>query len=638
LVSGLGENTFLDSKRNTLQSYNTNYFHKILYVIFVGVLSTLILALVHGEPAYGCTPPTCHFVVDASSTGYVFGYGAKINVTGDGPTTHPFINVTELDSSWHTISHINFTTSNYTYIDNVSNNVTVAYPVGNGKWFQEYVNFTSNPLTNNVSPSQLADPPNLFSRQPTQTSPINLKFDYCDGKIFAACPNISLILPLVAPGSVPQLKTDHQPDLTVLQCPNSPTRGGHSSDFICDRWKTQYHDAQNNPLGLDINITDSSGTRVDYIWKCTNTDPNGPFNPDPSKRLDYPCPSVNHRDVYVEVDWMQNHIPSIQALKDVIKAYNNPNYNPYNVYLHIELGTEVPFVTNIDGPNNGGDLTDFTKIKTNYFGADVGAVHNDPTNNGIQGYSSLCPQGTVNCISDLLTAKRQVFHYVLFGNSQTGAAYQYSSGMSEVSSLAPYGATNDALISLGKFSYGEGSIDQQEGAFMHEMGHMLGLSHGGAYKMAGANVYNCKPNYLSVMSYTRQFSDLFTNPGGRALDYSSEFGHTIDESKSVLSNEIAITSTNQYTVYGLSTGLPSLPTLGISPDFDNDAANEGQSGDTDLEITGKRLHTEGWTNLANGESPYPVGCPSDSYNEALIQYRDWLNLMFDMTTTDSWSD
>jgi hypothetical protein len=56
-----------------------------------------------------------------------------------------------------------------------------------------------------------------------------------------------------------------------------------------------------------------------------------------------------------------------------------------------------------------------------------------------------------------------------------------------------------------------GSQDQQAGTFMHELGHNLGLRHGG-----GDNI-NCKPNYLSVMSYNFQFSDLIAD---RPLDYS----------------------------------------------------------------------------------------------------------------------
>ena len=47
---------------------------------------------------------------------------------------------------------------------------------------------------------------------------------------------------------------------------------------------------------------------------------------------------------------------------------------------------------------------------------------------------------------------------------------------------------------------------------MHEFGHLLGLGHGGHDEV------NCKPNYRSVMSYTRQFAG--SPIPNRRLDYS----------------------------------------------------------------------------------------------------------------------
>lgn len=57
----------------------------------------------------------------------------------------------------------------------------------------------------------------------------------------------------------------------------------------------------------------------------------------------------------------------------------------------------------------------------------------------------------------------------------------------------------------------EGNVDQQSGTFMHELGHSLGLTHG------GNDHGHYKPNYLSVMNYAFQVSSLI---GNRSLDYS----------------------------------------------------------------------------------------------------------------------
>lgn len=613
-----------------------NYLRKILSVMFIGVLSTLIFTLVQIAPAYACNsaiPSNCHFVLDASSTGYVFNHGAKISVSDPSPGINPTITVRDGNNQPTT-----FTTGDYLMIDSTNKNVYVGYPGATG--FQEYLMFTSS--TSGMS-IPLTDPPTLQSAVGT-----TITFTYDDGNgntITTPAP-----VPLVSadpPSGVtwPVKKTSDQPINNVaIQCIVSGVtapRGGSSGDYVCDNWKT--------PTGLNIPYTDSHGFLVNYKWLCGN-DPDAPFNSVPANRLDWPCPNGN-KDVYVEVDWMQNHAPSIQALKDVREVFRLHNIN-----LHIQLGQEVLHKTALSGPNNGNDLTDFTKIKTIYFGPDVGVVapstYNAPVTDlppgqpGSWGWST-CGNSGQYCVTDLLTAKRQVFHYVLFGDSQ--GSNQFSSGISEVASLSPFGATNDDLISLGRFSYGQGSIDQQEGTLMHELGHALGLGHSGPYYL-NPDTQNCKPNYLSVMSYTRQFSDLFTVAGvGRALNYSSESSaktpsFTIDEQRGA--DEIPVTAlSNQYTVFGLPSGGMSMPTNASFPDWDSDfpgpLGTQGELAEQPPEISMANvvLNVGTWTmsTPGSGTGSVTVICPSSTPTQ-LNTYDDWSGMKYDMTTTSSYAD
>ena len=81
------------------------------------------------------------------------------------------------------------------------------------------------------------------------------------------------------------------------------------------------------------------------------------------------------------------------------------------------------------------------------------------------------------------------------------------------------------LVALGLFEggNGNGTVRAQAGTFMHELGHALGLGHG------GGDGINLKPNYLSVMNYSFQFEGIQDTGGGNRLDYSRSVLPELDE-------------------------------------------------------------------------------------------------------------
>ena len=101
-------------------------------------------------------------------------------------------------------------------------------------------------------------------------------------------------------------------------------------------------------------------------------------------------------------------------------------------------------------------------------------------------------------------ARRRIFHYAVFAH-RYGSTGEGSSGLSR-----GFGAS-DFIVSLGGFCPANlecgGTVDEQAGTFMHELGHNLDLRHGGDEHT------NHKPNYLSIMSYRFQFPGL--TRGGR---------------------------------------------------------------------------------------------------------------------------
>jgi len=231
------------------------------------------------------------------------------------------------------------------------------------------------------------------------------------------------------------------------------------------------------------------------------------------------CPKLNHKDIYVEIDYMGNHAPSANAIKNVIKAFgnapvsnsasddfgtSNPN-NPNGITLHVVVSDQFNRVA----PFNvwTGSDPSFNSVKMGPYtgaGCKVGT-----TTTASPCWGTAQERASAGWTSTGSTLKHYVYHYgqwiTYYGGTCTSSGL--SSGLAEL-------LGNDFIVSLGCGFGGSdpsggsvGTDDQQAGTFMHELGHNLNLGHGGAATLAiGSTNYNmnCKPNYLSVMNYARQ--------------------------------------------------------------------------------------------------------------------------------------
>ncbi len=109
------------------------------------------------------------------------------------------------------------------------------------------------------------------------------------------------------------------------------------------------------------------------------------------------------------------------------------------------------------------------------------------------------------------------YHYCVFAHNgprtrncktclddPSGAGFCPSSGISRGI------PSSDFLVCLGSAQDPRGNDVQQAGTFMHELGHNLGLCHGGpSDAVSGQCNTNYKPNYLSVMNYLFQHGVLY---------------------------------------------------------------------------------------------------------------------------------
>lgn len=188
-----------------------------------------------------------------------------------------------------------------------------------------------------------------------------------------------------------------------------------------------------------------------------------------------------HKDVFVEVDAMQGLAPFSTVMPMVVGAFaavpnsllNNPDGLPGITLRVLVDETNIPVRT---FPNT---WTDFDAIKTN-LNANVAG-----------GFGTVADRANANA-ANILAAKRAVYRYAMFAD-QYGAATNSSSGLAEIDG-------NDFMITMGRL-WQNVTANMQAGTFMHEMGHTLGLLHGGS--LANSE-FNFKPNYHSIMNYTWQ--------------------------------------------------------------------------------------------------------------------------------------
>ncbi|NOU52674.1 hypothetical protein HG263_19395 [Pseudoalteromonas sp. JBTF-M23] len=204
---------------------------------------------------------------------------------------------------------------------------------------------------------------------------------------------------------------------------------------------------------------------------------------------------VEQRDIFIEVDYMQSEDAGVRPHKaslDKVKAA----FAQQSVAVHFDAGS-------LFHPDEGTspELHDLSGGNEVAFSAST----------------SFATQQDAPSILDYKAKhfdlrRRPIFHYMLMANSQQPDGSPGSSGVAEL-----YG--NDLIISMGGWGLTTATpamenltYNLQAGTIMHELGHNLGLLHG------GNDNANFKPNHVSVMNYMYQLDGLPTignNEGDR---------------------------------------------------------------------------------------------------------------------------
>lgn len=339
-------------------------------------------------------------------------------------------------------------------------------------------------------------------------------------------------------------------------------------DGLLDNWETD---------GLTVNV---GGTPVFVDLPSMGADP-------------------QHKDIFVEIDYMEDgghsHAPDPTAIQMVVDAFDNaPVSNPdgtTGIHLHVDYGPGAPLAWG--AASTWGSLSD----------GDV-LTHVEDLGTSSSGSYDWTAFDAIKA-TNFSNARAAVFHYNIWAHD-LAAAFGSTSGISRNGSGADFGSgASDFIVSLGSWTGQTGTVNQQAGTFMHELGHNLGLRHG------GEDHTQWKPNYLSVMNYAFQTRGLIIGGTQGHFDYSRYDLANLNENSLNESAGInvpgAITDTLGTRYYcGLGNQVV---------DLDASSADWNCDGDTtDVGINRNINEGESWNNNAT--------------LDVLTSQNDWLNLVY----------
>lgn len=265
-------------------------------------------------------------------------------------------------------------------------------------------------------------------------------------------------------------------------------------------------------------------------------------------------------DVFVEIDHMggddHSHAPEPAAIAAVVDSFARNG-----VHLHVDYGPAAPLT--YGAAATWGDLSEGEELPHREHLGD----------NGLFGWFGYRWSAFDDVKDDSFEEVRApVFHYNVWAHHlspQLGT----TSGMSRGS----LDGASDFVVSLGGWQDDTGSLEEQAGTFMHELGHNLGLGHG------GDDHENHKPNYLSVMNYL--FQDGLP-AGSEDFDYSGAALPDLDEDALVEADGIGVPESVRTQHRGCGNARTS----------DGDAVDFNCDGDTDdvlaRDVNGDGDHTE----------------------------------------------
>ena len=270
------------------------------------------------------------------------------------------------------------------------------------------------------------------------------------------------------------------------------------------------------------------------------------------------------QDVFVQLDYLKGsdghtHRPDPSALGAVATALHNaaprpsnsctstnPGDCPINVHFDVgplassfsetlcTAGASCPIIAGALG-KGGNEILEVQCDATGH--APSGEACAFPGFSGVVGWKSGfrayrdglidrtgtgvdCGTNPDSCEPRMPRTRKDIFHYLLFAHALGYGSPSNPLVPRKSSGIADSGG-GDLMVTLGLWEPQNGTPFVQGSTLLHELGHNLGLRHGGVVP-SGAIEANCKPNYQSVMNYLFQVRGLLLPSNAPTIDLSRQ--------------------------------------------------------------------------------------------------------------------
>jgi len=251
-------------------------------------------------------------------------------------------------------------------------------------------------------------------------------------------------------------------------------------------------------------LVDSDGDGLPDEWERHGVVLDGGAGP---QFIDLPAMGADPRrpDIFLHVDWMagaeHDQRPSPEALRLVVEAFaQSPYVSPtgsVGIALHVDAGPD-----SVLGP--GRTWGPLSRARTLAWKKNLGSAAGGSYDWREFEAIKHEPGGFIE------SGRAAVFHYAVFGAFHD---LDDPRGWGASGNSRGIGGT-DIVVTLGNFTDGVGTPREQAGTLMHELGHNLGLRHG------GCDDGNAKPGYLSIMNYAYQMEGIRRGGVDGILDFS----------------------------------------------------------------------------------------------------------------------